>query len=129
MTDASDQLVQLVFRGEPAEALDEVRLRLVTGGWNALHPQLGLTGLMIRFGTTFVGVVEGPRAAVLARLETMSSDSILSGLAVLREAEIERRRFATWRFQDLSTRDGDDALRASGDLFAHQLSQQLYKGS
>lgn len=129
MTDAPDQLVQVVFRGAPAGALEAARLRAAVEHWDALHRQLELTGLLIRFEATFVGVVEGPRAAVMARLETMSSGSFLAGLTVLREAAIERRRFATWRFQDLRTPDGDEMLGTTGSLFAHQLSHALYNCS
>ncbi len=129
MTDDPDHLVQFVFRSKPVEPLSDAELKKVIGDWDTLHRQLDLSGFLIRFETTFVGVIEGARGTVIARLETMSSDSILAGLTVLREAEIERRRFGTWRFQDLSTLDGDEMLRATGGLFAHRLTQELYRGS
>ena len=129
MTDAQDPLVQFVFRSCLSEGLGESGVKAVVSDWEEAHRSLQLTGMLIRFEATFVGIVEGPRATVIARLETMSSHSMLDGLVVLREAGIARRRFATWRFQELSTLDGDDMLRATGGLFAHRLSRELHKGS
>ena len=83
MSDAGDRLVQLVFRSRPAEPPDNAALKTAIDDWDALHRQLELTGFLIRFETTFVGVIEGARDTVIARLEAMSSDSILAGLTVL----------------------------------------------
>ncbi len=128
MSQSPDQLVQVVFRSQPAEHLDDSRVQTLASEWSARHLDLNLSGLLIRFQTTmFVGVIEGPCAAAMARLETISSDSALDGLVVLREARISRRRFDTWRFQDLRTADGDAVLRLIGGLFAQKLSRELHK--
>lgn len=123
----ADNMIQVVFRSQPAAPLAR-RANALADSWGSLHRELGLSGLLLRFDTTFVGVIEGPRSAIMARLETLSSASVFSGLTVLREAEIGRRRFGTWRFLDLDTGEGGDSMmRVTAGLFAQRLSRELYR--
>ena len=127
MPHSPDETVQLVFRSRLSGAAKNSRIAALIAEWEGLHARLGLTGLLIRFDSTFVGVIEGPRAAALARLETLSARSVLDGLIILREAEIRSRRFETSRFQDIRSADGDTMLQVTGGLFAQRLSRELHK--
>ncbi len=61
----------------------------------------GLTGLMLRQGASFCGLLEGPRRRVLRRMEEIVSDPRHRGVHVLREEPVESRRFANWSFAAL----------------------------
>jgi hypothetical protein len=56
----------------------------------------GLTGFLIHQGGRFHGVLEGPQRALFARMEAIVTDCRHNKLMVVREDEIDSRRFQNW---------------------------------
>lgn len=116
-------LVQVVYRTQPLSPAESGSDVLYSLGNTVSHL---LTGLHIAFGTCVVGIVEGPGDMVLDQIEKLNCEKRVPGLNVLREAEIEKRRFEGW-----STHAAYDGIPTSGDaalanLFAERLSRALY---
>jgi hypothetical protein len=86
-----------------------------------------LTGTLIRFGDSIVGLLEGEKDVVLGHVEAIVDDLDGQGIQVLREAPIPSRRFANWTVRLAVTRWGADAWAQVGRLFAWQVSEGLYR--
>lgn len=90
-----------------------------------------VTGMMVRFGNSTVGVLEGHRETVLSHIELMLCDLEGSGLRVLREATISVRRFASWSASGLCDAgrlsERDEGEEFVGRTFADTLSRELYR--
>lgn len=69
----------------------------------------GLTGFLLYQGGRFYGLIEGPRRALMARMEKIIADPRHRDLRVLREADVSSYRFRNWTLSHLP-----DAGAASG---------------
>lgn len=84
-----------------------------------------ISGLLLAQAGHFYGVLEGERRQVFGRMEVIISDDRHRGLRILREAEVDTRRFGNWTFGHLpggSDSRHPDAL-ATGFLL--ELSDRL----
>ncbi|MEE7439747.1 BLUF domain-containing protein [Methylobacterium oryzae] len=62
----------------------------------ARNAQLGVTGALVASRGRFAQILEGPRAAVDALMDSIRRDRRHAGVEVLVYDDIDRRRFADW---------------------------------
>lgn len=91
-------LIQLVYTCDGGQNLTPDDLQALAGDLSRGNARSQLTGLLLRQGDSFYGVLEGTERRVLARVESMISDPRLGRVHVLKEEEIAQRRFGNWSF-------------------------------
>ena len=123
------KLSQLVYKSRCDANItrqDFARIRTVS----ALRTgELGLTGILILFGDSFVGILEGDHEDILQRMELIAVDPRHSDVEILREAGIRERRFSSWDFFDLPSARGDTLMLQAATMFAQKLSRELYRST
>lgn len=60
------------------------------------NPQLGITGVLVLVGNTFIQVLEGPKEAVSSLFEIISRDERHRDIQCLSQQPIEERAFSDW---------------------------------
>jgi hypothetical protein len=73
----------------------------------------------------FYGLLEGPRRALLARMERIATDSRHANLRVLREQDIVARRFRDWTFNLLPEQPAGTRSGRTLDTFIRTLAHRL----
>ncbi|MBB5222881.1 hypothetical protein HNP73_002828 [Amaricoccus macauensis] len=91
-------LIQLVFTCGGGQNLTPDALQVLVDDLGRANARAKLTGLLLRQGDSFYGVLEGSERRMLARVESMISDPRLGGVRVLKEEAIAQRRFGNWSF-------------------------------
>lgn len=94
-------LIQLVYTSEGGSCLDADELQALADELGRANARAGLTGLLLRQGDSFFGVLEGPERRMFARIERMIEDPRLGRVRVLKEEAIASRRFGNWSFGSL----------------------------
>lgn len=117
-------LLQLVYASKVAPGVTDDDLETIAAISQSRNEAAGLTGLLLRQGEAFYGVLEGRSRLVLARMEAIASDRRHSGVRILREEAIEQRRFASWSYGVLPAPSG---LSESdpGEDFINRLARGL----
>jgi hypothetical protein len=88
----------LVYVSEMAKGVGSDDLCDIRQRSTAYNAQAGLTGFLFVDGRRFIGLLEGPRRRLLARMERIATDPRHTNLRVLREEEVAERRFRNWSF-------------------------------
>ncbi|KTS03075.1 hypothetical protein SB2_04855 [Methylobacterium radiotolerans] len=74
----------------------DVEVRNIVETSLARNAQLGITGALVASRERFAQILEGPRAAVDALMDSIRRDRRHAGVEVLVYDDIDRRRFADW---------------------------------
>lgn len=69
-----------------------------------------LTGVLLRHGPHFYGVIEGPQRRVFQRIEEIIAEQGQRGLRILREEAVAERRFANWSYADVPATGREGAM-------------------
>jgi hypothetical protein len=118
-------LVQIVYVSCAAPGLTEADLDAIAECSRVRNAAAGLTGLLLHQGTSFYGVLEGPRRRVFQRMEAVIADRRHSGLRILREEPIDSRRFANWSFGLLPRPGKPDGDLARPEEFIRSFARRL----
>lgn len=94
-------LLQIAYLSEAAGEMSADERQALADGARAASARSGLTGVLLRHGAHYYGVVEGPRRRVLRRIEEVIVAQGGRGVRILREEEIAERRFATWSYAEV----------------------------
>ena len=100
------RLIQLVFTSAGGPRLSPDELQAFARELARDNARAGLTGLLLRQGDSFYGVLEGVERRLFARIERMIIDPRLGSVRVLREEAIAVRRFGNWSFGALPAIQG-----------------------
>lgn len=60
------------------------------------NPQLGITGVLVLLGNTFIQILEGPKEAVTSLFDVIKQDKRHHDILCLSEQPIEERAFPDW---------------------------------
>lgn len=93
--------MQIVYTSTASRTLDKDDLHAIRIASERNNGARGLTGFLLHQDGRFYGLLEGPRRALLARMEVIVSDARHSHLRVLREADVASGRFRNWTFGQL----------------------------
>lgn len=93
----------------------------------ARNARLGLTGFVMLFRESYVGLLEGPADAVTAMVDRISVDRRNVSLEVLAERYGKLRRYRDWSLHVPGTGHSETADTRYGDVFAMRLSRGLYQ--
>lgn len=99
-------LLSVVYSSVATVPFDEPDLAALLAVSRSNNEPRGVTGLLIHRDGQFMQVLEGPAPAVRRVLATIGADPRHSGVWVLDEEPIERRRFGSWA---MGYRAGDAA--------------------
>lgn len=101
---------------------------------NANNPDLGITGILIVTGDTFVQLLEGPKDSVAMLLDFIRDDPRHVGMEVLLDRRMERREFGDWAMghheiapgsaHDAAVAEALDAARRDRSTTAGELLMQ-----
>src|SRR5690606_14984823 len=112
-------LIRLIYVSVAADHLDGDDLEAIAEASRIRNARAGLTGLLIHQGGRFHGVLEGAQRALFARMEVIMRDPRHHKLVVMREDQIELRRFNNWSV---------GFLPASRDLATDDAAVQFLRG-
>lgn len=119
--------LQVVFRADHAHGVTAEGAAEAGAEAVARNRALGLTGIFCAQGRMFVGFLEGPSDAVIARIEEISKDPRQTGLVILREALVEKPRMFNTVFGYLTSpeprADETECARAFADKLARALQR------
>jgi hypothetical protein len=91
-----DHMLLYVSRKNIDPAIDElVNVEIVAVALSR-NADLGVTGALVSTTDYFAQILEGPAAAIAELMDSIHHDSRHTDVTVLREAPIQRRRFADW---------------------------------
>ena len=117
--------MQIIYVSEALPILTRSDLNALAAQAAINNAADGLTGLLLHQPPRFFGVLEGPCARLLARMEKVATDRRHRGLRILREVPVRRRRFQNWTFGTLpAPADGVSNEEASA-AFIRTLSRRL----
>ena len=110
---------------EATAALDSDGLAELEKAARRNNQRAKLTGFLFYQGLKFYGLLEGPRRALLSRMEAIVTDPRHCRLRVLREEPIESRRFRNWSFADLPAPTTPQAVSPVSEDFIQTLANRL----
>ena len=92
-------LVRLLYASRAVDGIDEAFLRSILEQARANNLEHGITGILCTYpeGGVFIQLLEGGREAVNRLYGNIVRDLRHSEVTILDFAEIEERRFASWR--------------------------------
>lgn len=90
-------LLRLVWVSRAAEPLSAQELDRIEERSRFHNEAAGITGLLIVQAPHFYGIMEGPGARLLARMEVIITDPRHCRVHILREEPATTRRFVNWR--------------------------------
>lgn len=91
-------------------AATDADVRDIVEASRARNAGLQVTGALVASGGRFAQILEGPRAAVDALMDSIRRDRRHSGVEVLTYEDIERRRFPGWTLAYAGTAQFVDGL-------------------
>lgn len=118
-------LVQLVYTSEATVALDPASLGQIEASARRNNARAALTGFLFYQELKFYGLLEGPREALLDRMEAIIGDARHRRLRVLREEDIESRRFRNWSFAILPPPSARSVAQPVSEEFIRTLASRL----
>ena len=92
-------LVRLLYASRATQEIDEALVASILERSREFNLEHGITGILCTYsqGNVFLQVLEGGRAAVNALYASIVRDQRHHDITLLDYAEIEERRFASWR--------------------------------
>lgn len=117
--------MQIVYASIAARALDADDLDAIRSASERNNGVRGLTGFLLHQNGRFYGLLEGPRRALLARMEVIVTDTRHGNLRVLREADVASVRFRNWTFGQLPETEAPGPADRPSVEFIVNLSRRL----
>jgi hypothetical protein len=92
-------LVRLLYASRAAEGIDDALIGAILECSESRNPEHGITGLLCTYPgeDVFLQVIEGSRREVNALYANIVRDRRHKDVTLLHYAEIQERRFASWR--------------------------------
>ena len=120
-----DELLQIVYVSREASALGSEQLSHIVESSRRNNLRCCVTGLLIRQGQTFHGVLEGEVSEVLARMEIIITDRRHRDVRIIRESWVSQRRFENWSFGDLPDSWAGFSPSYASEYFIRDFSRRL----
>ncbi len=106
-------MIQLLYLSRAEPAVDAAETRRILEVSRANNARLGVTGLLLRAGDTFVQVLEGEAATVAALVERIRRDRRHRSVLVALERKVDAPTFGAWSMGFTSV---DPALAGEGQV-------------
>ena len=90
-------LFQLIYSSVATERMAKSKLFKILLAARSGNASLDVTGLLVFVNGIFLQILEGEREVLFTLMKKISSDPRHSNVKVLREMEVDQRRFPSWR--------------------------------
>jgi hypothetical protein len=94
---AAVSLLRIAYRSEAVRHLSRSELEALESVSSRRNREANITGLLLAQDQNYYGILEGPEAVLLARMEVVVTDPRHCRLRILREEAAASRRFSGWK--------------------------------